>query len=82
MHEEGVWEGAPQKLQEYAGWYFHMYVRVRAYALFEKEVLHLRIAGCVPTCWVGGEEGGFTRTVRGGQPVGLPYSRGEIIFTL
>ena len=31
--------------------------------------------------WVGGEGSGFKKTARGGQPVGLPNSWGQIVFT-
>ena len=37
---------------------------------FEDGILHLWKSGL-------GEQGGFKKTVRGGQPVGLPNSRGN-----
>ena len=51
-------------------------------APFEEGTLHLGMGGGVcPSVGLWGEEGGFRETARGRQPMGVPHSRGGMVFT-
>ena len=60
--------GVPSRLNEYAGWYFQVYARVR---LLRRQSSTCGSLGWVPTHWDGSQEGGFKKTARGGGGGGL-----------
>ena len=76
-HEaQGAQGVAPSRLKESASWYFQVYIRVR---LLRRNSSNHGSVGWLPPHWVGGEEGNFKNTARGGfscqnMPVMMPLT--------